>query len=98
MLIFPHAPHAIGNDFYPHAYDSGSRSTSSLSYLFFIAFSFRVLLHEVACLKFCSYRREEDHDDLSELQSESVPDEVRKWLASTFAKQVSTGFLKGIIS
>jgi len=26
-------------------------------------------------------------DDLSELQSEAVPEEVRKWLASTFAKQ-----------
>ena len=26
-------------------------------------------------------------DDLSELESEAVPDEVRKWLASTFAKQ-----------
>ena len=26
-------------------------------------------------------------DDLSELKSEAVPDEVRKWLASTFAKQ-----------
>lgn len=30
---------------------------------------------------------EEPEDDLSELQSEAVPDEVRKWLASTFAKQ-----------
>ena len=32
-------------------------------------------------------RRDETEDDLSELQSEAVPDEVRKWLASTFAKQ-----------
>ena len=31
--------------------------------------------------------REEADDDLSELQSDAVPDEVRKWLASTFAKQ-----------
>ncbi|XP_059089272.1 dual specificity calcium/calmodulin-dependent 3',5'-cyclic nucleotide phosphodiesterase 1B-like isoform X3 [Tigriopus californicus] len=31
--------------------------------------------------------RDENEDDLSELQSEAVPDEVRKWLASTFAKQ-----------
>lgn len=31
--------------------------------------------------------RDETEDDLSELQSEAVPDEVRKWLASTFAKQ-----------
>ena len=30
---------------------------------------------------------EEDADDLSELSSEAVPEEVRKWLASTFAKQ-----------
>eukprot|EP00094_Tigriopus_californicus_P013766 TCALIF_13321-PB protein Name:"Similar to Pde1c Calcium/calmodulin-dependent 3',5'-cyclic nucleotide phosphodiesterase 1C (Rattus norvegicus)" AED:0.06 eAED:0.06 QI:50/1/0.91/1/0.81/0.83/12/225/855 len=30
---------------------------------------------------------DENEDDLSELQSEAVPDEVRKWLASTFAKQ-----------
>ena len=30
---------------------------------------------------------EDTTDDLSELASESVPDEVRKWLASTFAKQ-----------
>jgi calcium/calmodulin-dependent 3',5'-cyclic nucleotide phosphodiesterase len=31
--------------------------------------------------------REEATDDLSELQSEAVPEEVRKWLSSTFAKQ-----------
>ena len=31
--------------------------------------------------------REDVEDDLSELTSEAVPDEVRKWLASTFAKQ-----------
>jgi hypothetical protein len=31
--------------------------------------------------------REDIEDDLSELTSEAVPDEVRKWLASTFAKQ-----------
>ena len=30
---------------------------------------------------------ESDEHDLSELSSEAVPDEVRKWLASTFAKQ-----------
>eukprot|EP00090_Calanus_glacialis_P007040 TRINITY_DN15506_c0_g1_i6.p1 TRINITY_DN15506_c0_g1~~TRINITY_DN15506_c0_g1_i6.p1 ORF type:complete len:696 (-),score=189.23 TRINITY_DN15506_c0_g1_i6:354-2441(-) len=30
---------------------------------------------------------EDISDDLSELASEAVPDEVRKWLASTFAKQ-----------
>ena len=30
---------------------------------------------------------EDISDDLSELASETVPDEVRKWLASTFAKQ-----------
>ena len=35
-------------------------------------------------LLFC---RDEPEDTLSELQSEAVPDEVRKWLASTFAKQ-----------
>ena len=35
-------------------------------------------------------RREEADDDLSELQSDAVPDEVRKWLASTFAKQEET--------
>ena len=34
--------------------------------------------------------REEAPDDLSELQSEAVPEEVRKWLSSTFAKQEST--------
>ena len=34
-----------------------------------------------------AFRRDEQEDDLSELQSEAVPDEVRKWLASTFAKQ-----------
>jgi len=34
-----------------------------------------------------SKNEEEPEDDLSELQSEAVPDEVRKWLASTFAKQ-----------
>ena len=34
--------------------------------------------------------REEADDDLSELQSDAVPDEVRKWLASTFAKQEET--------
>ena len=34
--------------------------------------------------------REEATDDLSELQSEAVPEEVRKWLSSTFAKQEST--------
>ncbi len=33
--------------------------------------------------------RDEAEDDLSELQSEAVPEEVRKWLASTFAKQAS---------
>ena len=33
------------------------------------------------------YRDEAVGDDLSELQSEAVPEEVRKWLASTFAKQ-----------
>jgi hypothetical protein len=32
----------------------------------------------------------EPEDDLSELQSEAVPEEVRKWLASTFAKQETT--------
>ena len=32
-------------------------------------------------------RDEAAGDDLSELQSEAVPEEVRKWLASTFAKQ-----------
>ena len=31
--------------------------------------------------------RELAPDDLSELESETVPEEVRKWLASTFAKQ-----------
>ncbi len=36
----------------------------------------------------CASRLREDiEDDLSELTSEAVPDEVRKWLASTFAKQ-----------
>ena len=35
------------------------------------------------------YRDETIGDDLSELQSEAVPEEVRKWLASTFAKQES---------
>ena len=30
---------------------------------------------------------EDISDDLSELASDAVPDEVRKWLASTFAKQ-----------
>ena len=39
----------------------------------------------------CLVRREEADDDLSELQSDAVPDEVRKWLASTFAKQEVTG-------
>ena len=34
-----------------------------------------------------SFRDEAAGDDLSELQSEAVPEEVRKWLASTFAKQ-----------
>lgn len=34
-----------------------------------------------------AFTREEAEDDLSELQSDAVPDEVRKWLASTFAKQ-----------
>ena len=33
---------------------------------------------------------DEGPDDLSELQSDKVPDEVRKWLATTFAKQEST--------
>ena len=33
------------------------------------------------------YCRVDIEDDLSELRSEAVPDEVRKWLASTFAKQ-----------
>ena len=37
-----------------------------------------------------SNNREEATDDLSELQSEAVPEEVRKWLSSTFAKQEST--------
>jgi len=32
-------------------------------------------------------KEDEPEDTLSELQSEAVPDEVRKWLASTFAKQ-----------
>ena len=41
-------------------------------------------------LSFVSVRREEADDDLSELQSDAVPDEVRKWLASTFAKQEET--------
>ena len=36
---------------------------------------------------FILYRDEAVGDDLSELQSEAVPEEVRKWLASTFAKQ-----------
>merc|ERR1719193_1194499 len=31
--------------------------------------------------------QEDIEDDLSELKSEAVPNEVRKWLASTFAKQ-----------
>ena len=30
--------------------------------------------------------RDDLDDDLSELKNESVPDDVRKWLASTFAK------------
>ena len=34
--------------------------------------------------------REEAQDDLSELQSDAVPDEVRKWLSTTFAKQEAT--------
>jgi len=34
-------------------------------------------------------------DDLSELQSEAVPEEVRKWLASTFAKQESAPRRRG---
>ncbi len=34
------------------------------------------------------FRDEAEDDELSELQGEAVPDEVRKWLASTFAKQV----------
>ena len=33
---------------------------------------------------------DESQDDLSELQSDKVPDEVRKWLATTFAKQETT--------
>jgi hypothetical protein len=45
-----------------------------------------------------------DHDDLddelSELASEAVPDDVRKWLASTFAKpeQVTWSNMKHCIS
>ena len=38
-------------------------------------------------LKMFYLYREDIEDDLSELTSEAVPDEVRKWLASTFAKQ-----------
>ncbi len=43
---------------------------------------------------FCP-NREETEDDLSELQSDAVPDEVRKWLASTFAKQEEPGRREG---
>ena len=42
--------------------------------------------HVETCF-FILYRDEAVGDDLSELQSEAVPEEVRKWLASTFAKQ-----------
>ena len=38
-------------------------------------------------LTYIGYFRVDIEDDLSELRSEAVPDEVRKWLASTFAKQ-----------
>ena len=41
--------------------------------------------HDQTILK--RFFRENVSDDLSELESEAVPDEVRKWLASTFAKQ-----------
>ena len=41
----------------------------------------------VGLVFFILYRDEAVGDDLSELQSEAVPEEVRKWLASTFAKQ-----------
>ena len=39
------------------------------------------------CSKKTLISSESVSDDLSELESEAVPDEVRKWLASTFAKQ-----------
>ena len=38
----------------------------------------------------CEFASDESQDDLSELQSDKVPDEVRKWLATTFAKQEPT--------
>ncbi len=38
-------------------------------------------------MTFNHFYRHDVEDDLSELKSEAVPDEVRKWLASTFAKQ-----------
>ena len=61
-------------------------------------FRFRSLLqHEwYKPISRCYYYRDETiGDDLSELQSEAVPEEVRKWLASTFAKQESAPRRRG---
>ena len=40
------------------------------------------------------FSSEDISDDLSELASEAVPDEVRKWLASTFAKQEQVNMIQ----
>ena len=39
----------------------------------------------------CAYRRlAEEEDELSEVQPDAVPPEVREWLASTFTRQIAT--------
>lgn len=47
---------------------------------------YNVLIHHCAV-----YRRLADEDDeLSEVQPDAVPPEVREWLASTFTRQLAT--------
>ena len=61
--------------------DRSSRET------FFLFFYRTIKEKHVQTCFFILCRDEAVGDDLSELQSEAVPEEVRKWLASTFAKQ-----------
>ena len=44
-----------------------------------------ILLHN-RLLKELIFSHDDLDDELSELKNEAVPDDVRKWLASTFAK------------
>lgn len=42
------------------------------------------------CVMLCNRRLADEDDELSEVQPDAVPPEVREWLASTFTRQLVT--------